>query len=228
MYLLVNKMIISEKLNTIIRILLANYFKARSEITLSELAKDAKISNAMAKRLVLRLEKTGYVKIRSRIKLIKPTKLMKAWGYLYSMRELERLEFVLAERPQYAILKIANWARAKKINYAFTLFSATEKISPYVAPSNTYLYIHKNDIPKWEDFFKEEGVLPAEKEGNIICLVVDDDYFKGVWNVRGSNIVSLPQLYADLMSMGGRAEEAAQELEKLINKLNNKGDNKNV
>lgn len=222
-------MLISEKLNTIIRILLANHFEGKLDPTLSELAKEAKITNGMAKRIALNLERSGYVKIVGRVKLIKPMKLMDAWGYMYSLRELERLEYVLAERPQYAVMKISNWARVNKIDYAFTLFSATEKISPYVAPSNTYVYVLKKDIPEWDKFFREEGILPIEKEGNVICLVVNDDYFKGIQDVRDVKIVSLPQLYADLMSQEGRGEEAAQELKKLIKDKNNKsGELKNV
>ncbi len=102
--------------------------------------------------------------------------------------------------------------------YAFTLFSATEHISPYVAPSTTHVYILKSDLLIWQRFFREEKILPAEKEGNVVCLLVEEDYFKNIEEVRGANIVSLPQLYADLMSFGDRGEEAAQELSRIIDK----------
>jgi hypothetical protein len=209
-------MLIPEKLNTIIRILLSNAFEGRY-LTLSELSREARISHAMTKRIVLRLADSGYASIRGRIKIIDPIRLMEAWGYLYSIRELKKKEFVSAERPQYVALKIANWARTEKIPYAFTLFSATEHVSPYVAPSTTYVYVLEKDIHTWESFFRKGKILPAEKEGNITCLLVDEDYFKGIWNVRGNvNIVSLPQLYADLMSFGGRGAEAAKELRRVI------------
>ncbi len=207
-------MLIPEKLNTIIRILLANAFKPN--LTVPELAKEAKITYAMAKRLLVRLEKSGYLTIREKIKLTNPIKLMKAWGYTYSLREIERSEFISAERPQYVLLKIANWARKEKIPYAFTLFSATEQVSPYVAPSTTHIYILKQDLQVWQKFFREEKILPAERDGDVVCLLVNEDYFKNIEEVRGTNIVSLPQLYADLMSFGGRGEEAAQELSRII------------
>jgi hypothetical protein len=214
----VDKMLIPEKLNTIIRIVLYNAFNDKY-LSLSELAKEARMSPAMTKRLVMRLVNSGYATSRGRIKIIDPVKLMKAWGYLYSVRELEKREFVSAERPQYVTLKIANWARTDNIQYAFTLFSATEQVSPYVAPSTTYVYILEKDITTWEKFFRKEKILPAEKEGNVTCLMVDEDYFKGVWNVRGNvSIVSLPQLYADLMSFGGRGTEAARELRRVIDR----------
>jgi len=205
-------MLIPKKLDTIIRILLVNLSEGGSNLRLSALAKKAKITPAMAKRLVLRLEKSRYVTIRRGVKVINPKKLMRAWGYSYSIRELERLEFVAAERPQYIMVKIANKARLLKLPYAFTLFSATEHISPYVVPSDTYLLILKKDIKEWESLFRKEKILPAEREGNVICLVVDEDYFEGVWEARGMMVVSLPQLYADLFSFGGRGEEAAEEL----------------
>ncbi|MBU4284246.1 MAG: hypothetical protein KKA61_04110 [Nanoarchaeota archaeon] len=205
-------MLIPKKLDTIIRILLVNLVEGGSNLRLSALAKKAKITPAMAKRLVLRLERSGYVTIKGGIKVINPKKLMRAWGYSYSIRELERLEFMAAERPQYIMLKIANKARLWKLPYAFTLFSATEHVSPYVVPSDTYLYVLKKDVEAWSSVFRDENILPAEKEGNIVLLLVDEDYFEGVWATRDMSIVSLPQLYADLFSYGGRGEEAAEEL----------------
>jgi len=205
-------MLIPKKLDTIIRILLVNLVEGGSNLRLSALAKKAKITPAMAKRLVLRLERSGYVTIRGGIKVINPKKLIRAWGYSYSIRELERLEFMAAERPQYIMLKIANKARLWKLPYAFTLFSATEHVSPYVVPSDTYLYVLKKDVEAWSSVFRDENILPAEKEGNIVLLLVDEDYFEGVWATRDMSIVSLPQLYADLFSYGGRGEEAAEEL----------------
>lgn len=211
-------MLIPEKLNTIIRVLLINAFENKPNLQLSTLAKKVKITPAMAKRLVLRLERSEYVLIGKGIKVINPLKLMTAWGYTYSIRELERSEFIAAERPQYVMLKIANRARYLKLQYAFTLFSATEHVSPYVAPSDTYLYILKKDLKIWESFFREENMLPTEKNGNVICLLVDEEYFEGVMDVRDVKVVSVPQLYADLFSYGGRGEEAARELINIVSK----------
>jgi len=211
-------MLIPEKLNTVIRILLASAFSNKPNLTVPELAKEAKLTYAMTKRHLLRLERSGYLTIGRSIKLTNSIKLMKAWGYTYSLRELEHSAFISAERPQYIILKISNWARKEKMPYAFTLFSATEHVSPYVAPSTTHIYILKSDLPIWQRFFREEKILPAEKEGNVVCFLVEEDYFKNIEDVRGTNIVSLPQLYADLMSFGGRGEEAAEELSRIIDK----------
>ncbi len=211
-------MLIAEKLNAIIRILLVNSVQNSPNLQVNTLAKKAGISSAMAKRLVLRLERSEYVSIRKGVKVIDPIKLMMAWGYTYSIREIEREEFIAAERPQYVMLKIANKARLWKLKYAFTLFSATEHVYPYVAPSDTHLYILKKDLRAWQALFREENMLSTEREGNVICLLVDEEYLEGVSEVRDVKIVSLPQLYADLFSYGGRGEEAAQEIIRLIKK----------
>src|SRR3989344_4483297 len=110
------------------------------------------------------------------------------------------------------IIKIVNKARLWKLSYAFTLFSATEHINPFVAPSDTYLYILKKDIKAWQSLFKQENMLPTEKNGDVICLPVDEEYFEWVWEARGVKVAAIPQLYADLFSYGGRGEEAAKEL----------------
>ncbi len=209
-------MLIPQKLNSIIRILLVNWIEGKTSLTVPALAKKAGITAAMAKRLALRLEKSEYVKISRTVNVINPIKLTKAWGYAYSIRELERSEFIAAERPQYVMLKIANMARVSQLPYAFTLFSATEQVSPYVAPSDTYLYVLKNDLKQWETHFREQNMLPAEKGGNVICLLAEEEHFEGVWPARDMKVTSLPQLYADLFSYGGRGEEAAEQIMELI------------
>jgi len=209
-------MLIPEKLNTLIRILLVNSLEQAPNMTILSLARKAGITSAMTKRLVLRLEKSGYVSIRRGVKVIDPIKLIRAWGYCYSIREIENSQFKAAERPQYIMMKLVNRARPIGLPYAFTLFSATEHISPYVAPSGTYLYILKQDLKNWQNICQQENIIPAEREGNVTFFLVDEEYFEGVWDVRGVKTVSLPQLYADLFSFGVRGEEAAEEIMKII------------
>src|SRR3989338_460926 len=213
-------MLLSEKFNSIIRVLLVNAIDGNQNLALPQLCKRAGVFPSMTKKLVLKLARSEYVTIGKGIRGVKvanPIKLMKAWSYCYSIRELERAEFVAAERPQYLMVKIANLARAKQLKYAFSIFSATEHISPYVAPSDTHLYILKKDLKEWQKFFYSQSILQTESGGNVICLLVDEEHFDGVWTAREMNVVSLPQLYADLFSYGGRGEEAADEILNLIN-----------
>ncbi|MBI3051423.1 hypothetical protein HYY74_03110 [Candidatus Woesearchaeota archaeon] len=212
-------MLISEKLNSAIRVLLVNSVEGRPNLTFSELAKKCHTTPSLAKRLALKLIRSEYAAagrgIRG-IRMVRPERLAGAWGYLFSIRELEKAEFIAAERPQYVMLKIANAARANGLKYAFTLFSATEQMHPYVAPADTHMYILKTDLMKWQRVFNSQNIQSAEGNGNIVCFLVDESYFEGVWDSRGAAVVSLPQLCADLRSYGGRGEEAGMEILKLI------------
>lgn len=210
-------MLIPEKMDAIIRVLL----NSKARLGLSQLAKRGQLSPAMAQRLVLRLQRTGYLlRKKGGIEIIDKYRLMKAWGYCYSIRELPRVEFVAAERPQFVMTKIANVARKHKLKIAFTLFSATELVRPYVAPDTTYAYIQRKDQKNWERLLRAEQLLPSQGRGDVILLLVDEPHFEGVWTVRELPIVSLPQLYADLFSFGGRGEEAAEEILTLIKEAN--------
>ncbi|MBI3412771.1 MAG: hypothetical protein HY051_01675 [Candidatus Aenigmarchaeota archaeon] len=209
-------MLIANKLNAIIRILLVNSLENKQDLTVYALAKKAGITQAMAKRLVIRLKDSEYVSIGHGVRVVNPIKLIRAWGYTYSVNELDNIQFVAAERPQYVMLKIANMARMSDKRYAFTLFSATEHINPYVAPSVTHLYIPKKDAHDWEFLFTTANMLPTEKGGDVICFLVDEYYFEGTWNSRGMMVTSVAQLCADLYSYGGRGEEAAEQLITMI------------
>lgn len=209
-------MLISKGMNSIFRILLSNWYENKPNLKISDLAEKATMTRAMIKRILLRLEKSEYVTIRKGAMLNDPIKMIKAWGYAYSIRELENRQFIAADRPQNIMLKIMNKARSINLRYAFTLFSATEQVNPYVVPSSTHLYILEKDFMEWNNVFKEFDILPTEKDGNVICFLVGEDYFEGVKESRGVMITSLPQLYADLFSYGGRGEEAAEKILEVI------------
>ena len=203
-------MIISESMQRVIRVL-AN----RKEIKLRELAKEAAVSLGIAVRLTNDLEKTGYIEKKVKIRVKNAKRLVKCWSFAVSIDELEKIEFTAAERPLYVMKKMANIADKNKLKYAFTLFSATEIVSPYVSPQITHLYILKEEEEKWKEILPKENIFPAEK-GNIVCFLVDNSYFYSAKNIRGINVVSLPQLYADLFSYKGRGEEAAEQILKVI------------
>lgn len=216
-------MLIPEKMSSVIRILLTepsvDELAGTTRIIdvlarTASVAKKAGLTHSMASRHLQRLAKSGYVSLRGgKIKMLNRDKLIRAWGYCYSMNELERQEFMAAERPQHVMTRIANAGQLHGLKYAFTLFSATEVIRPYVAPSETHVYARKEDAGRWGEILRNENMLPTAKGGGgVVLYLVDEDYFEGVWDARGVNVVSLPQLYADLFSVGGRGEEAAEQI----------------
>jgi DNA-binding transcriptional regulator YhcF (GntR family) len=205
-------MLISKNMDNAIRVLLV-----RKKLTVRDLAKEANISLGIASKIANMLKKTGYVTFKrgQGIYVTNWVRLLKAWSYTSSLKELETMEFIAAERPQYLIKKIASIAQKNNLQYAFTLLSATELIAPYVSPNETHLYILEPEKKKWELALRKENIFPAER-GNVICFLVDEARLYGSFNIRGINIISFPQLYADLFSVGGRLEESAEELLKII------------
>lgn len=203
-------MLISKSMERVIRVLLN-----RKSMKLRQLAKEANVPLGVTVKNTNALEKSGYIEKKVNTSVINPNKLLKAWAYTTSVRELRKVEFSGAERPQFIMKKIANLLSKNNIKYAFTLFSATEILSPYVTPAETHLYTLEKDQERIKNLFEKESILPAQK-GNVICFLVDQSYFYNIQNIHNFNIVSVSQLYIDLSSYGGRGEDAAQHLLEVI------------
>jgi hypothetical protein len=199
-------MIINKTTQDIIRVLLN---EGNKKLKLRELASKAQVSLGMTVRIVNALEATGHIENKRGISIVSWEKLLKSWSYTVSIKEYDSVQFIAPERPQYLIKKIGQML--SKETYAFTLFSATEVVSPYVTPDKVHLYILKDNADKILQYFPKEGIMPAE-QGNVVCYIVDSTQFYGCQNIRGLFIISLPQLYIDLVSYGGRGEEAAEHI----------------
>ena len=203
-------MLISKSMEQVIRVLLN-----KKNVKLRELAKESNVPLSLTVKNTNALEKSKYIEKKVNIHVINQSKLLKAWAYTISIREIDKIEFSAAERPQFIIKKIANILSKNNVKYAFTLFSALEILSPYVTPAETHLYILEKDQEKIKKLFEKESILPAQK-GNVICFLADENYFYNMQNIHDFNVVSTPQLYVDLFSYGGRGEDAAQHLLEVI------------
>ena len=206
--------IINKTTQDIIRVLLNEKNK---KLKMRELASKAKVSLGMTFKIVNSLESCGLLKKKKGIEVVNWENLLKSWSHTVSINENKKIEFMAAERPQYLIKKINNLLRNDV--YALTLFSATEIISPYVVPNKVHLYILKGMEKKVSNIFVNVGIMPAE-EGNIVCYLVDEKHFYGAKEIRGIKIISLSQLYVDLITCGGRGEEAAEQVFNLMRKEN--------
>ena len=68
------------------------------------------------------------------------------------------------------------------------------------------------DILK-EEFLEEVKADQVSSEGNLLIRVVEqENEFIGSRQVKGIYVVSDLQLYLDLWAIGGRGQEAAEEL----------------
>lgn len=198
-------MLIPKSMQNIIRIILNERVKS-----VRELSKESSCSLGITSKIVNQLIATGYIE-KKNLRLKNKERLMDFYYSSSSLNELENIHFIASERAVYIIKKITNIADKNKLMYAFTLFSATEIVRPYVSPNETHLYILKEQKKDWELILPKNNILPAQK-GNVILFAVDKNYFYNYRNIHGMNVVSLPQLYCDLKSYGGRGEEAAKML----------------
>ena len=201
-------MLISKSMQSILRVLL------NEKVTsLRELSKLSSTSLGITSKIINQLKNSKY--INKNLSISNKQKLIIFWSYSFSLSELKNINFIAAERPQYIIKKITNLANKNKLKYAFTLYSATEIFDPYVSPNKTHLYILESEKNKWEKLLSKNGFSPAE-EGNVILFLVDKSYFYQTKSINNTNIISTPQLSADLYSLGGRGSEAAKRLLKNV------------
>ena len=95
------------------------------------------------------------------------------------------------------------------VRYALTGPSGASLISSYLAPAALHLYV---DVLR-KEFLEEIKADQVSSEGNLLIRVVEqENEFIGSRQVKGFYIVSDLQLYLDLWAMGGRGQEAAEEL----------------
>lgn len=192
-------------MQNIIRVILNGKVKS-----VRELAKESNNSLGITSKIANQLIASGYMEKRN-LKLKNKEKLLQFYSLSFSLRELESIHFIASERAAYIIKKITNIANKNDLEYAFTLFSATEIVRPYVAPNETHLYIPKEQKKNWQSILPKNNILPAQR-GNVILFAVGKEYFYNCKTIHGIRIISLPQLYADLTAYGGRGEEAAKML----------------
>ena len=95
------------------------------------------------------------------------------------------------------------------VRYAFSGPSGAALISQYMTPTMVHFYA---DVLK-KEFLEELKADPVPSEGNLLIRVVEQENgFIGSREVKGVYVVSDLQLYLDLWAMGGRGQEAAEEL----------------
>ncbi|MCD6215711.1 MAG: MarR family transcriptional regulator [Candidatus Aenigmarchaeota archaeon] len=198
-------MLISDTMDAVIRVLLNS-----DRLTLKDIARETETTKAACSKIINKLYSTGYISKRP-IKVLNKIRLLKAWAYSKSIKELKSVEFIAAERAQYNSKKIATIADANQLEYAFTLFTAAEIVMPITSAVETHAYILKTDIKKWISLLKKNNIYQSQK-GNIIFYPVKKNYFFGSKKIRSLKIISVPQLYTDLFSVGGRGEELAEEI----------------
>lgn len=205
-------MLISENMQKIIRVLV----NLDTHVSVRDISKLSKSSLGITSKIINQLRETGYVsKMKSKLKINNKESLIRAWGYTVNISEIPKIGFISAEKPKYVMEKVNNLSKKNSLKYAFTLLSATEVINPYLYPDSVDLYINKNDLKEWEKLLINQRIYPAEK-GNVALYLVDESYFFNIRKINNFFVISLPQLFIDLFSKGGRYVESAEKIMEVI------------
>jgi hypothetical protein len=198
----------SPKSSRVIRCLLSD---PKRSWTLKGLATETGVSIGLIHRMATALENSFFAKKELRaFKLEDPARLLEAWREEYYRRSPKWVRYVVrADSIKESITRVKTAATYHGVRYAFTGPSGASLISSYLTPIAVHLYV---DVLK-EEFLEELKADPVSSEGNLFIRVVEqENEFIGSRQVEGFYVVSDLQLYLDLWAMGGRGQEAAEEL----------------
>jgi hypothetical protein len=198
----------SPKSSRVIRCLLSD---PKRSWTLKGLSTETGVSIGLIHRIAMALENNFFAKKEiGAFKLEDPARLLEAWREEYYRRAPKWPRYVVpAGSLQQTVTKLKKAALGHGVRYALSGPSGASFISSYLTPTLVHCYV---DVLK-EEFLEELKAEPVSSEGNLLIRVVEqENEFIGSRQVKGIYVVSDLQLYLDLWAMGGRGQEAAEEL----------------
>jgi hypothetical protein len=198
----------SPKSSRVIRCLLSDPKRAW---TLKRLSLETGVSIGLVHRLTIALENNLFAERKaSGLTLEDPARLLEAWREEYRRRSRKWARYVLRTATvEESVTKLKAAAIQNGVRYALSGPSGASLISAYLSPSSVHLYV---DVLK-DEFLKDLNAYSVTSEGNFLVRVVEqENEFIGSRQVKSTYVVSDLQLYLDLWSMGGRGQEAAEEL----------------
>jgi len=198
----------SPKSSRVIRCLLSDPNRAW---TLKGLSTETGVSIGLIHRLAIALENNLFAEKKlGAFKLEDPARLLEAWREEYYRRAPRWVRYVVkAGSIKESLTKLRSAAVHHGVRYAFTGPCGASLISPYLTPTVVHIYV---DVLK-NEFLEEIKADQVSSQGNMLVRVVEqENEFIGSRQVKGIYVVSDLQLYLDLWAMGGRGQEAAEEL----------------
>jgi hypothetical protein len=180
---------------------------------LEELARAAEVSLGHSHNVIKRLEDLRWVSRdeAQRIHLGKPADLLQAWCESYTVRTNEITSYFVPERVTRKLMtEVARVAGADGRRYAFTLGAGLSLVAPQTRLTGLHCYLDGDPAP----LAAALGLRPtAESDGGLHVLTpYDSGVFYGVLEKAGLKVVSVPQLYADLLHFDRRGAEQAEHL----------------
>ena len=179
---------------------------------LEELGRAAEVSLGHSHNVVKRLEDLRWVERdgAQRIQLAKLADLLEGWSESYTYRSSEMASYFVPERVTRRLMAdLARTAVAEGRRYAFTL--ERRRVAGGAAHRGwaaIHCYLDGDPAP----IAAALGLHPAGEADGALHLLspYDPGVFYGLLDKAGSKVVSLPQLYADLMRYERRGRRAGR------------------
>src|SRR2546422_12360 len=137
--------------------------------------------------------------------------LDQAWCESYTYRASEIASYFVPERANRRLMAdVARAATAEGRRYAFTLSAGLSLVAPQPRLAALHCYLEGDPAPVAAAL----GLRPAAETDGALHLLspYDPGVFYGVLEKAGLKVVSLPQLYADLVNYAPRGAEQAEHL----------------
>jgi transcriptional regulator with AbiEi antitoxin domain of type IV toxin-antitoxin system len=146
-----------------------------------------------------------------RIHLGKPADLLQGWSESYTYRTNEIASYFVPERVTRKLMAdLARALTAEGRRYAFTLSAGISLVAPPARLGAVHCYLEGDPAP----IAAALGLHPAgDADGGLHLMApYDPGVFYGLLDKAGLKVVSLPQLYTDLIHYERRGPEQAEHL----------------
>jgi hypothetical protein len=180
---------------------------------LEEIGRAAEVSLGHSHNVIKRLEELAWVERddSQRFRLSKPADLLEAWCESYTYRANDRASYLAPERVTRKFMaEIARVADAEGRRYAFTLNAGAALLAPSLRLPAVHCYLEGDPA----SVARALGLRPAAEADGALHFFAPYDLgvFYGAFEKGGLKVVSLPQLYADLVHYERRGPEQAEHL----------------
>lgn len=195
----------------IARVLLSDPSKAW---TLSDLAKEAKVSVGLAWKVKTALLEEGFIQTSvKRIILRDAAGLLDAWKKEYEVPAKKVALYAIGKTDELES-KLFACCEASQVRCAMTGLSGAWRSAPMVRYSAASAYVDVGaSSTTMADLIRCMEAKPVDTGANLILYpTCDESAFFGMRTLAGMNVVSPIQLYLDLLQVAGRGEDAANEI----------------
>jgi hypothetical protein len=182
-----------------------------------EISKEVGVSLGQLSKVNKKLDEFGFWSEQSKgSKIIDKTKLLDLWRENYRFARNRVLNFYSIMQVPQIEKQLAEFCKANKIQYVFTLFSGANRFAPFTRYNVATSYF-SGDIEKMRRGLQLKEV-PSGANLQIIVPYDEGVYYKG--QEVDSDMVANPiQIYLDLYKYKGRGREQAEFLRERVIKF---------